>query len=155
VKILLIPAISIDFSPEYIHNRRVNEIEDKAMGTTTHLFWTNEALEQFQAAWNNNEYDKEIIHKYGACGISFSHWRTENAVDADVEKLFDAAASGCNLHLSQVYAGLWRKWAKKGNDAACDYLANAWDCISTAQCKLAKRWGACIEWHVEDVLELR
>lgn len=114
------------------------------MNNTVNLFWTPHHLEAFQQAWDNNEYDPDWIGKIYQQGIQFSHRKTEVAVDADIERLFKAARSGCNLTLTREFQRLHDKWSD--NDKACDCLATAWDCISTAQCKLARRWGVYIEW---------
>lgn len=117
--------------------------------TTVNLFWTAEALQEFQQAWDNDEInniDADWVVKIYRQNIVFKNPKIDQAVDADVEKLFKAARTGCNLTLNREHQKLRDKWAKKQNDQACDYLATAWDCISTVQCKLAARWGADIHW---------
>lgn len=132
---------------------------------TVNLFWTPQALKEFQTAWDaqapnpDDQSFPEWQHWLWRIGtapdfpsLSSLHWKTEQAINNDIEKLYAAARTGCNLTLTRVYYQLWSKWSER-NDAAADYLANAWNCISTAQCMLAKQWGAFIDWHVEDVAE--
>jgi hypothetical protein len=128
--------------------------------STTDLFWTQHHLLEFQAAWDNvaeYEYEHTWITRIYQQGVNFSNSRTEQAVDKDIEKLFAAARSGCNLTLHRTYYQIWWKWTvrtSKEAEKAADYISNAWDFISTAQCGLARRWGAYIEWHFDDIEEL-
>jgi len=114
--------------------------------STVDLFWTERHLQAFQNAWNNQDYDSSITIKIYQQQIEFKHWKTEQAVNSDVERLFALAATGCNKTLNEGYQVIHDRWLAKDNYQACDYLANAWDCISTAQCKLARRWGVYIDW---------
>jgi len=116
---------------------------------TIALFWTSHHLQAFQQAWDGGEYDTNWTTRIYQQGIEFKHWKTEAAVDSDVQKLFNVARSGCNMTLNREYQKLHDKWSDRRNDEACDYLANAWDIISTVQIKLARRWGVYIEWQVD------
>ena len=124
----------------------------KPLNDTTHLFWTPHHLEAFQKEWDNQNYDSSITIRIYQQPTNFKHHMTERAVDNDVEKLFKVARTGCNLQLHKAYNALHDKWFSRGNDEACDYLANAWDAISTVQCKLAHQWGVYPEWEWEDSL---
>lgn len=117
---------------------------------TIDFFWTESHLQQFQHTWDNQDYDSTITVRIYQQQIEFKHWKTEAAVDADIEKLFQLARTGCNKTLNEGYQKIHDKWLARDNYDACDYLANAWDCISTAQCKLASRWGVYIEWSTID-----
>jgi len=118
--------------------------------STVDLFWTPHHLQEFQDAWNNGEYDSSITLKIYQQVENFKHWKTLKAVEDDVEKLYKLAGTGCNKTLNEGYQKLHDKWLAKDNYHACDYLATAWDCISTVQCKLASRWGVYILWSSID-----
>lgn len=98
---------------------------------------TSTQLTQIQQALDNNEYDSRIAAKIHQTEITFKHWKTEQAVNNDVQKLWNAARNG-QESLDAEYNNLNDKWFNKGNDRACDYLANAWDCISSILQQLIK-----------------
>jgi hypothetical protein len=117
--------------------------------TTTELFWAKNHLTEFQQAWDDGDslVSGWLIKIYQQ-GIRLDG-RTELAIDRDVNHLIDVAREGCNYSLGLEYFKLIEKNMYRKNDA-CDYLSNAWDFISAAQCSLARRWGVYIEWDFSE-----
>lgn len=137
------------------------DVNPAPLESTTHLFWTPEALREFQEAWDSGWDGQEPVPNWvkwlwkanqSTVSTAGLHHKTQEALDKNIERLYAAARTGCNLTLTRVYYQMWSRWIEKENDTAADYLADAWDAIATAQIYLAKRWGAFIEWHVEDVM---
>lgn len=122
------------------------------MLSTQNLFWTPVMLQKFKSEWEecpiNAEWYREWRSQiYCQGGLPLCHWKQQGVLDSDIEELIKVASEGCQVLLHEAYKRLSGKKMYLQNDGLNDYLANAWDRISTAQLLLARSFYVYIDWH--------
>ncbi len=122
--------------------------------STQSLFWTPSMLKSFKQDWNS---------PFLFTGSNWVHWldsvysqgiscttKQETILDKDITTLINAASEGCQVTLHDAYKKLASKKIYQENSRLFDYLANAWDRISTAQLLLARQYNVYIDWHFSE-----
>lgn len=132
--------------------------EDKVMTVkldkaTTKLFFTEYHLAKFQEAWTNSylhngENWVNWLYKISSNGCSLGKVtaKQEMAIETDIQILLDVAKHGCQVLLRDAYHQVLAKKMYEKNSNFHNYLANAYDCISTAQWLLARQFNVHIDW---------
>ena len=122
--------------------------------STQSLFWTPSLLKSFKSDWkspflfSNSNWVHWLDSVYSQ-GISCTT-KQETILDKDVNTLINVASEGCQVTLHDAYKKLASKKIYQENSGCFDYLANAWDRISTAQLLLARQYYVYIDWHFSE-----
>ena len=121
---------------------------------TTKLFFTEYHLAKFQEAWSNSfahngENWANWISKIWCTSGSLGkiHWKQEEVIDKDILLMIDVAENGCQVLLRDAYHQLIDKEMYQRNSNLYNYLANAYDCIASAQWLLARQFNVHIDWY--------
>ncbi|GCL35765.1 hypothetical protein H6F47_23160 [Sphaerospermopsis sp. FACHB-1094] len=101
--------------------------------------WTSQNPQYLNTPWKQWLYN---IYQQGTLHLITN--RQEAALDRDINKLLDIAELGCQQKLLNEYLKLSQKPMYQNSYIACDYLANAYDYISSAQYLLILSLGVDI-----------
>lgn len=101
--------------------------------------WTSRDPQYLTAPWKQWLYK---VYQQGTLHLLTN--RQEAALDRDIDKLLDIAELGCQQKLENEYLKLTKKPMYQNSCVVSDYLANAYDCISSAQYLLALSLGVDI-----------